>query len=38
MWYFTWVLGIGFAVFLALLNALWSENKETMENIKNIKE
>ena len=30
MWYFTWVLGIGFAVLLALLNALWSENKEAM--------
>ena len=27
MWYFTWVLGIGFAVFLAILNALWGENE-----------
>lgn len=28
MWYFTWVLGIGFAVLLAILNALWGENEE----------
>lgn len=34
MWYFTWVLGIGFAVLLALLNALWSENKEAMNEVK----
>ncbi len=23
MWYFTWVLGLGFAVLLAIVNALW---------------
>ncbi|MFZ5504361.1 MAG: cytochrome bd-I oxidase subunit CydX, partial [Pseudomonadota bacterium] len=23
MWYFAWVLGIGFAVLLAILNTLW---------------
>lgn len=28
MWYFTWVLGIGFAVLLAILNAMWGENEE----------
>lgn len=28
MWYFTWVLGVGFAIFLAILNALWMENAE----------
>jgi len=28
MWYFTWVLGIGFAVFLAILNALWAEHAD----------
>ncbi|ENO74455.1 cytochrome bd-I oxidase subunit CydX [Thauera humireducens] len=28
MWYFAWVLGIGFAVLLAILNALWGENEE----------
>lgn len=27
MWYFTWVLGIGFAVLLSILNALWGENE-----------
>jgi cytochrome bd-I ubiquinol oxidase subunit X len=26
MWYFAWILGIGFAVLLAILNALWGEN------------
>jgi cytochrome bd-I ubiquinol oxidase subunit X len=28
MWYFTWVLGVGFAVLLAILNALWGETEE----------
>lgn len=28
MWYFAWVLGIGFAVLLAILNAMWGENEE----------
>ncbi|MEN9901846.1 MAG: Membrane bound YbgT-like protein [Pseudomonadota bacterium] len=28
MWYFTWVLGVGFALFLAILNALWLENTD----------
>lgn len=27
MWYFTWMLGVGFAVLLAILNALWGENE-----------
>ena len=27
MWYFTWVLGLGFAVLLAILNAMWGENE-----------
>lgn len=27
MWYFAWVLGIGFAVLLAILNAMWDENE-----------
>ncbi len=27
MWYFAWVLGIGFAVLLAILNAMWGENE-----------
>jgi cyd operon protein YbgT len=25
MWYFTWVLGVGFAASFAILNALWFE-------------
>jgi cyd operon protein YbgT len=25
MWYFAWVLGLGFAVMLAVLNAMWLE-------------
>ncbi|TXT31276.1 MAG: Cyd operon protein YbgT [Rhodocyclaceae bacterium] len=28
MWYFAWALGIGFAVLLAILNALWGDNEE----------
>lgn len=27
MWYFSWVLGLGFAVLLAVLNAIWGENE-----------
>jgi cyd operon protein YbgT len=25
MWYFTWVLGLGFACAFAVLNAMWLE-------------
>jgi len=25
MWYFAWMLGVGFAVLLAVLNAMWGE-------------
>ena len=25
MWYFTWILGLGFAVAFAVLNAMWIE-------------
>jgi cytochrome bd-I ubiquinol oxidase subunit X len=28
MWYFTWLLGLGFAVLLAVVNALWLEAQE----------
>jgi len=28
MWYFAWILGVGFAVLLAVLNAMWGENAE----------
>ena len=27
MWYFAWVLGVGFAVLLANMNAMWGENE-----------
>jgi cyd operon protein YbgT len=27
MWYFSWVLGLGFAVMLAVLNAMWLERR-----------
>jgi cyd operon protein YbgT len=29
MWYFSWVLGVGFAVLLAILNAMWGETLES---------
>ncbi len=29
MWYFSWILGLGFAVVLGLLNVLWLELWET---------
>lgn len=28
MWYFAWMLGVGFAVLLAILNAMWGETAE----------
>lgn len=28
MWYFAWVLGTGFAVLLAVVNALWLESQD----------
>lgn len=28
MWYFAWILGVGFAVLLAILNAMWGENED----------
>ncbi|MDE2432314.1 MAG: cytochrome bd-I oxidase subunit CydX [Burkholderiales bacterium] len=31
MWYFTWILGVGFAVLLAILNAMWGENEENRQ-------
>lgn len=29
MWYFAWILGVGFAVLLAVMNAMWGENEES---------
>lgn len=31
MWYFTWVLGLGFACTFAVLNAMWLELREPHE-------
>ena len=30
MWYFSWVLGLGFACTFAILNAMWLESRETI--------
>jgi cyd operon protein YbgT len=32
MWYFSWVLGLGFAVALAVLNALWLEQRSSRDD------
>ncbi len=32
MWYFAWLLGVGFAVLLAILNAMWGESEEDRRN------
>lgn len=32
MWYFAWALGIGFAVMLAILIAMWLENSDAREH------
>lgn len=31
MWYFAWMLGVSFAVLLAILNAMWGENEAARE-------
>jgi len=31
MWYFSWVLGLGFAVTLAVLNAMWLESRSDQD-------
>ncbi len=28
MWYFSWILGLGFACTLAVLNAMWLEHRQ----------
>lgn len=28
MWYFAWMLGVGFAVLLAVMNAMWGESED----------
>ncbi len=32
MWYFTWILGVGLACALAIINALWLELNDDQEN------
>ena len=32
MWYFAWMLGVGFAVLLAILNAMWGELAKDRED------
>ena len=32
MWYFAWMLGVGFAVLLAILNAMWGENEANRQH------
>ena len=32
MWYFAWMLGVGFAVLLAILNVMWGENESGRRN------
>ncbi|MEJ7138281.1 cytochrome bd-I oxidase subunit CydX [Amphibiibacter pelophylacis] len=34
MWYFTWVLGVGFAILLAVMNAMWGENEQSRTDSK----
>lgn len=31
MWYFTWILGLGFALAFALINVLWHDTHEDVE-------
>lgn len=31
MWYFTWILGFGFACFFSILNAMWLEHGEAFQ-------
>ncbi|MFN3985840.1 MAG: cytochrome bd-I oxidase subunit CydX [Rhodocyclaceae bacterium] len=32
MWYFAWILGVGFAILLAILNAMWGETEDDRRN------
>jgi len=36
MWYFTWILGVGFAVELAIINAMWGENEASRSTRRDI--
>lgn len=32
MWYFTWMLGLGFACLAAIVNALWLETRGRLDD------
>lgn len=32
MWYFTWILGVGFAATFAIINAMWLESNCDIDN------
>lgn len=32
MWYFTWILGVGFAAAFAIINAMWLESNCDIDN------
>lgn len=32
MWYFTWMLGLGFACLLAIVHALWLETRGVLDD------
>lgn len=34
MWYFTWILGVSFAVLLAVMNAMWGEHAESRSRLR----
>jgi cyd operon protein YbgT len=38
MWYFAWILGVGFALLLAVVNALWYEAQEDRKMLMNAEE
>lgn len=31
MWYFAWILGVGVAVTLGIINAMWLEARQTFD-------
>ncbi len=38
MWYFSWILGVGFAVLLSILNAMWGENEDARQQAEDVDE
>jgi cyd operon protein YbgT len=33
MWYFSWVLGVSFAISFSIINALWLEQRDLADGI-----